>query len=99
MLGKDRAAIPNLSALPHPKETAVSIVTAPSVTLAVLREARDMGVPSVWMQPGAFDDEVVTFATAPGAFENVVWGNGGAGHEGWCVLMDGERVMKEVGRL
>lgn len=34
-------------------------------------------------------------------FKSVVAGFGGGtrGHEGWCVLVDGERGLREVGKL
>ncbi|OHX00422.1 CoA binding domain-containing protein [Colletotrichum incanum] len=100
-LGKDHPTIPNLSALPHPKETAVSIITPPPATLQVLREAKNLGVPAVWLQPGTFDDNVLEFARGEGGFEAVVAGFGGGtrGGEGWCVLVDGERALKAAGKL
>lgn len=91
--------MPNLTALPKPKETSVSIITPPAATLKVLREARELGVPAVWLQPGTFDDEVIRFAREEGAFQAVVAGDGGRGGEGWCVLVDGERGLKAVGKL
>ncbi|ELQ34789.1 hypothetical protein OOU_Y34scaffold00745g64 [Pyricularia oryzae Y34] len=97
-LGKSYATVPNLTALPKPKETSVSIITPPAATLKVLREARELGVPAVWLQPGTFDDEVIRFAREEGAFQAVVAGDGGRGGEGWCVLVDGERGLKAVGR-
>lgn len=32
-------------------------------------------------------------------FEASVLGEGGAGGEGWCVLVDGERALKGAGKL
>ncbi|KAL8792719.1 MAG: hypothetical protein Q9195_004694 [Heterodermia aff. obscurata] len=43
--------------LPHPTQTSLSIVTPPKVTIGVLREAKEAGVPAVWLQPGSFDEE------------------------------------------
>lgn len=66
----------------------------------MLREAMELGVPAVWMQPGSFDDEVMTFARSEAAgFTAVVAGDGGRGDEGWCVLVDGERALKAAGKL
>jgi len=98
-LGKEHATAPNLAALPNPRETSISIVTPPSTTLNVLQEARDLGIPAVWMQPGSFDGEVLQFAREEGAFKAVVAGDGGCGDEGWCVLVDGERAVRAAGRL
>lgn len=87
---------PNLSALPHPTETSVSIITPPKVTRKVLEEAKKVGVPAVWLQPGSFDDEGLKFALQE--FRAAVGGDGGRGGEGWCVLVDGERVAKAAGK-
>lgn len=95
--GKDHTTVPSLSALPNPKETSVSIITPPAVTVGVLEEARKLGVPAVWMQPGMFDDAVLKLALAEGAFQSVVYGDRGS--EGWCVLVDGERALKAAGKL
>ena len=92
-------ALSSVSLLPEPKQTSLSIITPPSATLKVLQEARELGVPAVWMQPGSFDDEVLRYAREEGAFESVVAGDGGRGDEGWCVLVDGERAMKAAGKL
>ncbi|CAN8102636.1 unnamed protein product [Discula destructiva] len=104
---KEIPTVPSLSALPNPKQTSVSIITPPAVTLKVLEEARSLGIPAVWLQPGTFDDEVIKYArdfeSEDGAdrFEAVVAGFGGGtrGGEGWCVLVDAERGLKELGKL
>jgi predicted CoA-binding protein len=88
--------LPNLSALPHPTETSVSIITPPKVTIKVLEEAKKIGIEGVWLQPGTFDDAVLEFARRE--FKAAVGGEGGAGSEGWCVLVDGERVAKAAGK-
>lgn len=120
--------VKSLSDLPDPKETSVSIITPPPVTLKVLEEAKKLGsespaqnmhphtrrqtltrdpVPSVFLQPGTFDDEVIKYARdgegedAGEGFKAVVAGFGGGtvGSEGWCVLVDGERGLKKAGKL
>ncbi|KUI55925.1 hypothetical protein VP1G_03244 [Cytospora mali] len=103
-----------LSALPDPRQTSVSIITPPAATLKVLEEAKSLGIPAVWLQPGTYDDEVLKFARdgeGEGAdadlqadgkgFRAVVAGFGGGtrAHDGWCVLVDGERGLKSVGKL
>lgn len=88
-----------MAALPNPKQTSLSVITPPGATLKVLKEAKELGIPSVWLQPGSFDDEVIEFAREEPAFEAVVAGDGGRGHEGWCILVDGERGMKSAGKL
>jgi hypothetical protein len=66
------------------------------VTLAVLREAKAAGVPAVWLQPGSFDDEGLSYAKRE--FKAGVGGTGGRGGEGWCVLVDGEEGMGAAGK-
>lgn len=99
--GKDYPTIKNLSELVSPKDTAVSIITHPAITIDVLKEANKIGIPSIWLQPGTFDDDVLKFALADGTFQSVVYGFGPGvkGGEGWCVLVDGEKALKENGKL
>ncbi|KAF5625394.1 hypothetical protein F52700_9113 [Fusarium sp. NRRL 52700] len=98
-LNKDHPTVPSVTALSNPTQTSLSVITPPAATLKVLQEAKEKGIPSVWLQPGSFDDAVLKFANAPGAFEAVVAGDGGRGHEGWCILVDGERGLKAAGKL
>lgn len=93
--GTDHATLSNISALPHPRDTALSVVTAPDKTLQILKDAQKLGISSVWLQPETWDDAVVEFATAKGNFADVVAGGGGHGHGGWCVLVDGDWVLNE----
>jgi predicted CoA-binding protein len=88
--------LPNLSALPNPSETSVSIITPPKITMKVLEEAKKLGIQGVWLQPGTFDDAVLAFAMKE--FKAAVAGDGGAGYEGWCVLVDGEKAAKAAGK-
>lgn len=76
------------------------------MTIEVLKEARKLGVPAIWLQPGTWDDAVLAFTRGEGVdgekYEGqVVAGDvpGGRGHEGWCVLVDGEAGLKAVGKL
>lgn len=71
------------------------MVTPPGVTLPLLQEAHSVGIPAVWLQPGTFDEAVLSFARSH--FEAVVAGEGGNGGEGWCVLVDGEEGLEAAG--
>jgi hypothetical protein len=62
------------------------------VTKQLLREAKEAGIPAVWLQPGSFDREVLEYAQAN--FKAAIGGNGGGGSEGWCVLVDGEEGLR-----
>jgi len=88
--------LPNLSALPYPKETAVSIITPPKVTIKVLEEAKKLGIESVWLQPGTYDDDILKFAR--NEFKAGIGGEGGGGGEGWCVLVDGDYGLEKAGK-
>ncbi len=90
------STIASPSALPNPTETSLSIITQPSITLGVLREAKAAGVPAVWLQPGSFDGEGLEYAKRE--FKAGVGGEDGRGGEGWCVLVDGDRFMDVVKR-
>lgn len=90
----DYQTLPSPSALPHPAETSLSIITQPDVTRGVLREAKEAGVSAVWLQPGSFDAESLEYARKE--FKAGVGGEGGNGGEGWCVLVDGEERLMEA---
>ena len=90
-------SLPSASTLSSPATTSLSIITPPSVTLQILREAKEAGVAAVWMQPGSFDAEGLEFAKKN--FEGAaVGGKGGRGSEGWCVLVDGDRGLRQANR-
>ncbi|KAK0666705.1 CoA binding domain-containing protein [Cercophora samala] len=95
--GEDHAVVTSLKEVQKPEQTSVSFITPPAVTLASLKEAKELGFPSVFLQPGTFNNEVLAFAKDN--FRAVVAGDGGWGGEGWCVLVDGERGLKAVGKL
>ncbi|KAI1660935.1 NAD(P)-binding protein [Daldinia decipiens] len=98
--------VKSLADLPDPQHTSLSVITPAPVTLTVLKEAKKLGIPAVWLQPGTWDDAVLEYARGgeEGAEEGgydgaLVAGDGGSGHGGWCVLVDGERGLKSVGKL
>ncbi|KAI0098309.1 CoA binding domain-containing protein [Nemania sp. FL0031] len=98
----EHPTVKSVGALSEPTRTSLSIITPPPVTLEVLKEAKRVGIPAVWLQPGTFDDEVIQFAygkDADGYAGDVVAGEGGVGGEGWCVLVDGEKGMRAAGKL
>lgn len=96
--GKQYATVKSLSALKKPQETSVSVITPPPVTRQALQEAKSLGVPCVWLQPGTFDDAVLKFAREN--FGAVLAGHeGSVAHDGWCVLVDGERGLRALGKM
>jgi CoA binding domain len=84
--------------LTNPKEYSVSIITPPKITKATLAEAKELGIESVWLQPGTYDDEILAYVKKE--FKGGVGGyeGGTVGGEGWCVLVDGEEGMRAAGR-
>ncbi|KAF2787113.1 NAD(P)-binding protein [Melanomma pulvis-pyrius CBS 109.77] len=82
--------------LPSPESYSLSVITPPAVTKQLLKEAKEAGVPAVWLQPGSFDDEVLEYARKE--FKAAIGGDGGDGGEGWCVLVDGEEGLRKAGR-
>ena len=87
--------------LKDPRATSLSIITPPKATLQVLKEAREAGVPAVWLQPGTYDNAVLEFAkTWEGEGAVVIGGmeGGTGGDEGWCVVVDGENGLLEAKR-
>lgn len=71
------------------------------MTLSVLKEAKEAGIPAVWLQPGTYNDEVIAYAKKE--FKAAIAGYEGedvqtVGDEGWCVLVDGEDGLKIAGR-
>ena len=84
--------IPSPLALADPTQTSLSIVTPPVITRDILKQAQQVGVPAVWLQPGSFDDEDLEYAKK--AFSAAVGGLEQApGQEGWCVLVNGDHAL------
>ncbi|KAK4126456.1 NAD(P)-binding protein [Parathielavia appendiculata] len=95
--GTDYPTVGALSDLQGTEETGVSFITPPHITLKTLEEAKRLGIQAIFLQPGTFDDDVLAYARAN--FRTVLAGGGGAGSEGWCVLVDGERGLAAAGKL
>jgi predicted CoA-binding protein len=96
---KEYDTVASPSKLDSPKDTSLSVITPPAITAKILKEAKEVGIKAVWLQPGSFDDEILKYALEafPGA---AVGGHaeGTVGHEGWCVLVDGDEAMAAAGR-
>jgi predicted CoA-binding protein len=59
------AAYASLADLPEPPEV-VNLVVPPAVTEKVVREARELGLTRIWMQPGAESEEAIRFCEMHG---------------------------------
>ncbi|GLB37785.1 putative coA binding domain containing protein [Lyophyllum shimeji] len=80
-------AIPSISKLPSPSTTALTISTAPYVTLSLLKQAHALSISSIWIQPGAADKHVVDYIQANNLSERVIWG-------GPCILQEGDHIIQ-----
>ncbi|SMR54098.1 unnamed protein product [Zymoseptoria tritici ST99CH_1A5] len=96
---KEYDTIASPSKLASPKDTSLSVITPPAVTAKILKEAKEVGVKAVWLQPGSFDDEILNYALEafPGAAVGG-YAEGSTAHEGWCVLVDGDDALAAAGR-
>ncbi|KAG9042172.1 hypothetical protein FS837_011192 [Tulasnella sp. UAMH 9824] len=77
-----------LKDLPSPTTTSVSIITPPKVTLGILQEAKALGVPALWLQPGAEDDEVRQYVN-DNLSDRVILG-------GPCILVSGDKILESL---
>lgn len=92
--------VPSPSAVSHPASTSLSVITPPPVTAKLLREAKEAGILSVWLQPGSFTDKELEYAIEH--WPNAAVGgyaDGTVGGEGWCVLVDGDTAIAAAKKL
>lgn len=80
------STIKSISELDFPTQTSVSIVTPPAITLNILRSAKDLSIPALWLQPGAEDATVVDFVKTNGLEGRVIYG-------GPCILVQGDDLL------
>jgi len=65
-------AYPDLASLPEPVH-GISVITPPKITESVVRQAAELGVEHIWMQPGAESEQAVALAKEAGI--NVIAGD------------------------
>ncbi|KAI6129817.1 CoA binding domain-containing protein [Pisolithus croceorrhizus] len=75
--------------LPSPTETALSITTPPKVTLSLLKQAKELSIPAIWIQPGASDTACADFINENGMADQVLW-------QGECLWRDGDGVIQAM---
>lgn len=61
----------------------------PSITLNILKEAKCIGIPALWLQPGTDDDAVRSYIVNEGLTDKVLFG-------GPCVLVEGEGIIRSL---
>ncbi|CDO69166.1 hypothetical protein BN946_scf185042.g68 [Trametes cinnabarina] len=75
--------------LPAPAETSVHIITPPKVTLSILEQAKALGVPALWLQPGAEDEAVIAYIKENGLEDKTIYG-------GPCILVEGDGILRSL---
>ncbi|KIJ60050.1 hypothetical protein HYDPIDRAFT_183787 [Hydnomerulius pinastri MD-312] len=83
--------IKTIEELPSPKETALSIITPGRITIKLLEQAKALGVPAIWIQPGAADKDCADYITNNGMADYVLW-------QGECLWRDGDGVLRSMGQ-
>ncbi|KAI0705035.1 hypothetical protein C8T65DRAFT_741015 [Cerioporus squamosus] len=71
------------------KKQARDIITPPKVTLGILEKARELGVPALWLQPGAEDATVISYVKENGLEDKVIYG-------GPCILVEGDGIIRSL---
>lgn len=60
------------------------------ITLGILEEAKALGIPALWLQPGAEDDAVKQYVN-DNLSDKVIFG-------GPCILVSGDRVIESLNK-
>ncbi|KAF8070787.1 CoA-binding protein [Lyophyllum atratum] len=81
--------IADISELTSPTTTALSIITPPKITLGVLKKAKELDVPSLWIQPGAEDEAVLEYIKENDMTDRVI-------HGGPCILVVGDGLRSHL---
>lgn len=65
------------------------LTSVPKITLGLLEQAKALNIPTVWLQPGAEDETVVSFIKENGLEGKAIYG-------GPCVLVEGDTILKSL---
>lgn len=76
--------IKDLSHLKDPKNTSISVITPPNVTTNIVKQAIELGIRNIWLQPGSESQEALYLAKANGI--DII-------ANGPCVLVSGTASM------
>ncbi|SPO21969.1 uncharacterized protein UTRI_01957_B [Ustilago trichophora] len=77
------------------ENVAISVVTPPKISLAVVQKGlQDQGVSTFWLQPGAEDADLISWVKSqPDSVQNrVIYG-------GPCILVSGRQLAADKGKL
>lgn len=78
--------VQSLAELTDVRDTSVSVITPPHITLTLLDEAEKLGIPNMWLQPGAFDDSVMKRVKQLEGKVNII-------AQGRCILVEGSEDL------
>ena len=59
------------------------------MTIEILKQAKELNVPALWLQPGAEDDAVVDYIKENAMTDRVIYG-------GPCILVEGDGLIKSL---
>lgn len=59
------------------------------ITIGLLEQAKALGIPALWLQPGADDESVVKYIEENGLSDKVIYG-------GPCVLVEGDGILESL---
>lgn len=59
------------------------------ITRGLLEQAKTLGIPSLWLQPGTTDESVEEYIKESGLSDKVIYG-------GACVMTEGDDVLKSI---
>jgi len=59
------------------------------VTLDILKEAKELDIPALWLQPGAEDETVTAFIRENKLEDRIIYG-------GPCLLIEGEGIQRSL---
>ncbi|PBK97717.1 NAD-P-binding protein [Armillaria gallica] len=83
------ATVQKISELSAPDQTSISVITNAKITLEILKEAKELSVPALWLQPGAEDAAVVEYIKENGLADRVIYG-------GPCILVEGDGIRSQL---
>ncbi|KAG6329748.1 hypothetical protein ID866_9341 [Astraeus odoratus] len=79
----------SIADLSSPTATGLSIVTPAKITLDLLKQAKELSIPAIWIQPGASDVACIDFIRENGMEDQVLW-------QGECLWRDGDGVVQAM---
>lgn len=59
------------------------------MTLNILKEAKELDIPALWLQPGAEDETVTAFIRENALGDRIIYG-------GPCLLVEGEGIQRSL---